>query len=126
MSFTTNLSESPMEPGTYLATVIRTNEIVTKSGYPMVWVDWQTEDGQLATQGIAFVPQMVGRNNHLLKAMGQPYGEALTIDPAAWEGVRCLITVGLRDGKAEVTDLAPADGGQSTLSPIPAGEEVPF
>ena len=135
--FDTNLSETPMDAGTYHAEVFSTREITTKSGYPMVWVDWRIIDagpqcGGLVPQGIAFVPQMVNRNNHLLKAMGQPYGKAVTIDPAAWEGVRCLITVGQGQKGMEVTDLDPADGGQAALPPVdhsgtaaPAGD-VPF
>jgi hypothetical protein len=139
MPFKTNLTEKAMDAGTYEAEVFSTREITTKSGYPMVWVDWRiTESGPytggLVPQGIAFVPQMIGRNNLLLKAMGQPYGESLEIDPEAWHGIPCLITVEHRNGKAEVTDLAPLDGGQSAIRPPsptvepepPDDSEVPF
>lgn len=130
MPFDTNLSETPMDAGTYNAEVFSTREITTKSGYPMVWVDWRVLDGaqtgMLVSQGIAFVPQMVGRNNHLLKAMGQPHGAAVTIDSNAWEGVRCLITVGSGQKGMEVTDLAPADGNLSALPATPEDDKVPF
>ena len=136
MAFHTNLNETPVAPGIYTAEVVGTRDITTKSGYPMVWVDWRIEagphSGSLVSQGIAFVPQMVNRNNHLLKAMGQPYGKDLDVESSDWHGLRCQIVVGLNGDKPEVGDLNPLPAGTvaPTVDPEPvegiADSDVPF
>lgn len=136
MAFKTNLMNDPIKPDEYDAEVFSTREITTKSGYPMVWVDWRItagpNTGGLVSQGIAFVPQMVDRNNHLLKAMGLPYGKAeVEIEHETWIGIVCRIVVKHRDGKAEVDDLKPVAAGEvrraSVVEPMPVDpDEPPF
>lgn len=129
--FSTNLSEHLLDDGNYPAEIVRTKEIRTKNGDPMVFVDWHIfqgeERGRIVSQGIAFVPSMIGRNNHLLKAMGQPHGQAVDIDPDEWIGVKCLIVVGQKDGKQEVLDLQPLPADFQPTAPTDNVEdEVTF
>jgi len=130
MAFRSNLKETPVYAGTYLAEVISVREITTKSGHPMVFVDWELragpDVGRIVSQGIAFVPQMVSRNNHLLKAMGQPFGEDLTVEPTRWIGVQARVKVALDATGSTVVDLAPTTpGGLTDQKPAADDQDTP-
>ena len=95
MPFTVNLKETPITPGTYLAEVRKAKETKTKKGDPMVIVTWALLDGPEAGRTvddfISFVSEMVGRNNHLLRVLGQPHSAEVAVDAAQWVGAQCRL-----------------------------------
>ena len=126
MSFTVNLTETPLRAGTFPAKVHSTREIKTKKGDPMVFVDWSLLDGpdvgRIVSQGIVFVPQMVSRNNHILRVLGQPHGADVQVDPDAWVGRLALVKIVLEAQGSQVVEITSV----GTDAVPTQDEEIPF
>ena len=124
--FRVNLKETPVKAGTYPARVVSIREIKTKNGDPMVFVDWLLLEGpdanRIISQGVAFVPQMVGRNNHFLNVLEQPHGDEVEVDPTDWIDRLALVTVALEANGSQVVEIAPIPKGQTA----PVTDDIPF
>lgn len=125
MSFNTNLKQTPLAAGTFPAMVRGTKEKKTKHGDPMVIVTWELQDGpdkgRTLDEFVSFVPQMIGRNNHLLKLLGQPHGEEVEVDAMAWVGRSLTLKLApeVQNGqvRTKVVEYLATEG---------ASEELPF
>lgn len=127
--FRTNLKESPIRAGKFLARVLSTREIKTKKGDPMVFADWLLlegpDEGRTVSLGVAFVPQMVSRNNHILRVLEQPFGEDVEVNPDDWHERVALITVALEANGSTVTEIERVPQGQAVPAAQPV-DDIPF
>lgn len=81
----------------YPVGIDRATEAQTKTGLNMIKVKFRILEGEYQNSplftNVVFHEKMKGRNMHILKVLGLPYGGELIIDAEAWRGRECRVRV---------------------------------